>query len=355
MDKTSYWMMVPLLAAATLLSAQGTPGETFPLLPGLGPQEHPAMSGSWVAWQEFNNERGDYDIVVADANRVLEERLVFATDDPEDQMYPTLWDTLVAWQEFSVRQQSQDWDVFMADTLGDEQGDIWIYPVSAVEGISEQRPAIHGNTVVWEDEISGGVDIYGADISFLNDIRIFPVAVFDGNQATPAIWRDQVLWQDDFHGDWDIYLSDIWLTNWVTEQPLVLRESDQIQVSIGDGIAVWQDNSFGDWDIVGADLTNLYGVCFFTELGQESDQMNPAVSGGIVVYQDNRNGNWDIYAMNLYTGLEQRLTKHKTDQVNPAISGNRVVWQDSREGDWRIYCHVLDGFLGPGDPHRCPR
>lgn len=110
---------------------------------------------------------------------------------------------------------------------------------------------------------------------------------------------------------------------------------------------------FGDWDIVAADLTHVYSACFFDDLGQEADQMNPAVSGGIVVYQDNRHGHWDIYARNLFTGMEQRLTTHKSDQINPAISGDWVVWQDDRQGDWQIFALYMDGSLHDGIPPDC--
>lgn len=354
MCKPLRWMIVPLLAMAALLSAQVAPGQMFPVLPGLGPQEYPVLSGSWVVWQEFNNLRGDYDVVLADANKV-KDRLILVIDDPNDQMHPALWESTVVWQEYSIRPQSEDWDVFMADALGDEQGMVYVDPVSTEQGIDEQWPAIHGNTVVWEEGTEGRSDVFGADISFPLEVRVFPIAVFDGNQAAPVVWRDQILWQDDFLGDWDIYLSDIWLINGVTEQPLVELEYDQTQIAIGDGIAVWQDNTFGDWDIVAADLSHIYSVCFFHDLGQEADQMNPAVSGGIVVFQDNRHGHWDIYARNLYTGMEQRLTSHKSDQVNPTISGDWVAWQDDREGDWQVYALYMDGFLDDGRPPACPK
>jgi beta propeller repeat protein len=344
--------IVSLCGITTSLSTQVTLGEVFPVMPGQGAQEHPAVSGSWVVWQQYNPTRGDYDVVLADANNIADP-LVLTIDDPNDQMHPALWESTVVWQEYSIRRQSEDWDIFMVDAMGDEQGVAYVYPVSQEEGIDEQWPAIHGNTVVWEDAFPEWSNIYGADVAFPADIRVFPVAAFDGNQVAPVVWRDQVLWQDDFYGDWDIYVSDVWLINRVTEGPLAFMEYDQMQVAVGDGIAVWQDNTFGDWDIVGADISSIYGGRFFDDMGRDADQMNPAVSGGIVVYQDNRSGNWDIYARNLFTGMEQRLTKHKTDQINPAISGNWVVWQDARDGDWQVYSLWMDGSLRVGIPQGC--
>lgn len=336
------FVLMAVLWGVCMGYAQATPWQPFALAPGLGPQEYPAVWGSWVVWQEFNSQRGDYDILVADVN-LPKDRLILAIDDPNDQMHPAIWESTVVWQEYSIRRASQDWDIFLADLAGDEQGDIYIYPVSTVIDNDEQTPAIHGRTVVWEDGTVEQTDIYGADVTILGNFVEFPIAVFTENQSAPAIWRDRVLWQDDFNGDWDIFLSDIWLKDRVSEQSVAALEYDQQQVAIADGMAVWQDNTFGDWDLTGVDLTDFDEPRFFTVSNKSADQTNPAVSGEIVIYQDNRNGHWDIYANNPHTGIEVRVTRHSADQINPAIYGRLVVWQDNRNGDWAIFALWMDG------------
>ncbi|MFC1766362.1 hypothetical protein ACFL6U_30330 [Planctomycetota bacterium] len=315
-------------------------GQGVPVSPGAGPQENPVVSGSLIAWHEFNRQRGDYDVFVADFNRP-DDPLVLTIVDSNEQMNPALWADRLVWQEYTLRRDSQDWDIFVADLSGLEEGDVWVYPVSNILYNDEQHPAIHGNIVVWQDGPAENGDIYGADITYLDAIREFPIATFDGNQVAPVVWRDQVLWLDDTYGDWDIFGSDIWLQDLPQEFPIASQDFEQIQVAMGRGIAVWQDNTYGDWDIVGLDLTDFDSVEYLDVQSRPADQTQPAVDGPWVVYQDNRNGHWDIYATHWITGNEIRVTRDPADQVNPVISGRLVVWQDNQSGTWTIYAKRL--------------
>jgi beta propeller repeat protein len=64
---------------------------------------------------------------------------------------------------------------------------------------------ISHNMVVWE----GDGDIYGADISDLSNIRVFPICTHPARQFDPAIWNNIVVWTDQRNDEGDIYAADI--------------------------------------------------------------------------------------------------------------------------------------------------
>ena len=210
----------------------------------------------------------------------------------------------MVWQDHVIWEGSADWDIVAADI--NDLNEIQVFVVSDIADNNECNPAIHGNTVVWEDGQIGDLNIYGADITDLVNPVEFQIAAFEHDQKGPAIHRTTVVWQDNFFGDWDIYAADI-------SDFGVLRQADP------------------------------NNVVEFAIAANEFSQTNPDIDGNIIVWQDNRNNNWDIFGYNLTTRKEFQITDDSHDQTNPAISGSVVVWQDSRNGNSQIYAVVLDG------------
>ncbi len=64
---------------------------------------------------------------------------------------------------------------------------------------------VSGNIVVWE----GDGDIYGADISDLTDIKVFPICTAPQRQYDPAVSGNLVVWTDERNDVGDIYGADI--------------------------------------------------------------------------------------------------------------------------------------------------
>jgi beta propeller repeat protein len=339
-----------VLFLAGLLASVGQGGDwqEFALWPTTDEQELPDIWGDIIVWQQFVAEYGDYDIYIADINNPSEP-LVFVIGDSNDQTSPAVYENMVVWQDYVVWEGSADWDIRVADinNLAEPQ----IFAVSDIVDNNECNPAIHGNTVVWQDGDAGDFNIYGADITDLNNPAEFPIAEFEYDQQSPAVYRTTVVWQDNFFGDWDIYAADIWRRNKPEEAPVSYIENDQQRPAIWGNIVVWQDNFFGDWDIYAADISDFDRLSRaepnnpveFAITTNESSQMNPDIEENIVVWQDNRNNNWDIFGYNLTTQKEFQITDESHDQTNPAISGNVVVWQDNRNGNSEIYAVVLDG------------
>ena len=339
-----------VLFLASLLASVGQADnwQEFALWPTSDEQEAPDIWGNIIVWQQFVAEYGDYDIYIADINNPSEP-LVFVIGDANDQTNPAVYENMVVWQDYVVWENSADWDIRVADI--NNLAEPLIFVVSDIADNNERNPAIHGNMVVWQDGDAGDFNIYGADITDLNNPAEFPIAEFEYDQQSPAIYRTTVVWQDNFFGDWDIYAADIWQRNKPEEAPVSFIENDQQSPAIWGNIVVWQDNFFGNWDIYAADISDFDRLSRaepnnpieFAITTNESSQTNPDIDGNIVVWQDNRNNNWDIFGYNLTTQKEFQITDESHDQTNPAVSGNVVVWQDNRNGNSEIYAVVLDG------------
>lgn len=320
----------------------------FALWPTTDDQEAPDIDGDIVVWQQFVEEYQDYDIYVADMNNP-DDPLSLIIGDANDQMRPAVFENIVVWQDYIISGGSGDWNIWASDLstslkAGDsEREQSQLFAVSSIFGNDEQWPAIHGNIVVWQDGAEGDFNIYGADITDLENPAEFAVAGFERDQQRPAVYRNTVVWQDSYFGDQDILAADIWQRNKPTDFGVTLEEFDQQRPAVWGDIVVWADNYFGDMDIYAADTSDPENPVEFAITLNESEQTNPDIDRNIVVWEDNRNGDWDIYGYNLTTRREFRITDNPHDQTNPAISGNTVVWEDSRNGNLQIFAIILDG------------
>jgi beta propeller repeat protein len=107
---------------------------------------------------------------------------------------------------------------------------------------------IHGNIVVWRDTRNGNLDIYGADITDLDNIIEFPVCTNPFEQGGPHVFGNVVVWTDYRNGDQDIYGFDL-LTQ--TEFPIATGPGNQFSASIYEDTVVWSNELNGSIDIMG--------------------------------------------------------------------------------------------------------
>ena len=63
----------------------------------------------------------------------------------------------------------------------------WVEFAVSVSSDDQQRPDIHGNTIVWQQLVEGDWDIYGADITDPENPTYFEAAEFTNDQTNPAI------------------------------------------------------------------------------------------------------------------------------------------------------------------------
>ncbi len=167
----------------------------------------PRVSGHEVVWNGWRN--GNYDIYLYDLVADVEHTVY---EGPGDQRYPSLSETLIAWQDEDT---NGNWDIYL---YGRASGKI--FPIS-LEPSMQIQPAVEGNTIIWQDNRSHTWDIYG----FIWDGLTPPV-------QTPALKNPKDLHVAAYPGG-EIHL--FWTDNTPDETGYVVQRAEGI---FGTG---WQD------------------------------------------------------------------------------------------------------------------
>lgn len=313
----------------------------FPVDLSAETQEKPDVYGNKIVWQQY--VQGDWDIYGVELSDAGDIFFIVAEWPSTDQLNASIWENKVVWQD----DYSGTWAIYMADTTDPEN--IWDteVPVASIQDVNHEYPAISGNTVVWQEfnESSQSIDIWGTDVTEIDNILHYEVAGLDLNQQRPAIYRDNVFWQDDQYGLWDILQADFWQKDFPEIYDLLYDDSvDQENPSVWGDIVAWDENIGGDIQIIAADISDPDFPVKFSVCLDGSLQQNPDVCDNLIVWEDFRNGNWDIYGYNLTTHQEFQVTTDPADQINPAVSGDLVAWQeDIGDGEYNIYAAYLFG------------
>jgi len=181
-----------------------------------------------------------------------------------------------------------------------------------------------GNTVVWE----ANGDIFGADISDLNHIRVFPICTDPAKQSDPAIYGYTVVWTDARNDTGDIYSADIRDPNAIIETALVKAAGSQVQPAIYGQIVAYVD----DGAIAARRLVPGYGLVGVPLQGSPQG-MCPTVSGEVIIWQTATYGSVSAMslrvAMSVANGPVENVTAGVQypciqDAVNGAQSGDRI-------------------------------
>ncbi len=145
---------------------------------------------------------------------------------------------------------------------------------------SDRVVDISGHLVVWEGEDG----IYAADISNLNDIKVFPVCTDPGGKYCPAVSGKYVVWMD-------------------------------------------QRNDVGD--IYGADVSDPQNVKVFEIAGGKGVQKQPTIDGPMVAYVDgDTSSRIKMACITARCGIAdvERPGGNNTPGILPAYDGTMVVW-----------------------------
>lgn len=290
--------------------------------------------------------------------------VLWAKENPEnaaiataggDQIYPRLiadgaGGAIVAWADFRNGTTS---DLY-AQRVNGAGAPQWAADGAAISMAANNQSfpqlasdGAGGAIVVWEDNRSGGSDIYAQRIDRDGAVRWtadgIPIATAAGAQFSPQVMSDGaggafIVWLDFRNGPGsDLYMQRVG----------------------GDGIVQWAAD--------GVPLS-------IAAQPQQSPQLVPDGAGGaIVVWQDHRGGSADIYAQRidgsgavLWTANGIPLCAAAGNQQLPNLisdgaGGAIVVWQDMRSGVDKVYgqrvsgggatAWAADGFLIAATPN----
>ena len=185
------------------------------------------------------------------------------------------------------------------------------------------------NIVVWEAK----GNIFGADISDINNIKPFTICVDPARQYDPAISGNLVVWTDERNDAGDIYGADISDTENIREMAIIKSPGSQLQPDVYGCLIAYVDGVNAGGQIRVCCLTKEKGVMDI-ELLQSFYGVGPAIDAGNVVWQTGTFG--QIGAISLEFGyaaeegpVENLTTGEHYDYIQHAIvrgqAGDKIV------------------------------
>jgi beta propeller repeat protein len=193
------------------------------------------------------------------------------------------------------------------------------YPYDTYTADFDDVIDISKNTVVWE----AGGDIYGADLSNLDNIKVFTICSHPARQSDPAISGPFVVWTDERNDAGDIYGADISDPENIREMVIVKATGNQQQPAIDGALIVCiSGGNTGGQIVVGA-LTKQRGVMNIT-LPEYIFGVGPAIDGDAIVWQNSTYGQVEGISLEFaYTAIDgpvENLTTGKSyDYIQHAI------------------------------------
>ena len=260
---------------------------------------HPAVSGNKVVWLEHldinkyneNNWRNTpYSICGADVT------------DPENPVYFTIAQNVGRRDPYNYTDYVSDFD--------------------DVVDIDE-------NMVVWE----AGGDIFGADISDIEDVKVFTICSNPARQYDPAISGNLVVWTDERNDDGDIYGADISDTQNVREMAIIKASGSQLQPDVDGCLIAYVDGSNTFGLIRACCLAKQKGV-MDVELQGAFYGAGPAINDGTIVWQTSTFGQIDAISLDFGYATEEGPIENLTtgeyyDYIQHAIvrgqPGDKIV------------------------------
>ncbi len=188
---------------------------------------------------------------------------------------------------------------------------------------------IYGDIVVYE----AGGDIYGADISNINDIKVFTICNNPAHQYDPAIFGNIVVWTDQRNDRGDIYGADISDTENIRELQIVRTSGTQHQPAIDGCLVVYSDGGTYGGRISASCLTKQHSV-MDVALTDFHYGMGPVIYADTIVWQNSTFGQIEGVSLEFaYSGIDgsiQNLTTGKYyDYIQHAIvagqTGDMIV------------------------------
>ena len=172
-------------------------------------------------------------------------------------------------------------------TIAENVGTRDPYPIYGYDMDFDDVIDISGNIVVYE----ANGDIYGADISDLNDIGIFPICTDPAPQSDPAISGNFVVWTDERNDEGDIYGADISNIENIQEMKIAIASGAQRQPDIDSYLVVYTDGDLEGGLIRVSCITRQFGAVDVPSYSTYGT--GPVIDGGNIVWQTDVDGDVD--------------------------------------------------------------
>jgi len=229
-------------------------GDSMPLRRGTQTESYgyPAISGSKVVWLRHR------DVETSNQTRYAEAVYDICGADVTDRAHPVYF------------------------TIAEEVGHGVPYPYDNYTEAHEGFVDICGDIVVWEAD----GDIYGADISDLSDIRIFPICTAPERQYDPSVSGNLVVWTDERNDIGDIYGADVSDPEDVREFEVWVGGGWQLQAEVDGSTIVYLEGDNWSGNIRTCCVTREYGIVQFN-LPSYPWGGGPDVSGSTLSWAQN--------------------------------------------------------------------
>jgi beta propeller repeat protein/parallel beta-helix repeat protein len=187
---------------------------------------------------------------------------------------------------------------------------------------------ISGNIVVYEAE----GDIYGADISNINDIKVFTICSDPARQYDPAISGNIVIWTDERNDKGDIYGADISDVDNIQELAIIKAGNSQRQPDIDGCLIVYLDGGGTTYGQVRACcLTKRHGV-MNVALSNYPLGIGPVINADTIVWQNSTYGQIQGVSLDFaYSGIDGPIQNLATGKYYDYIQHAIVAAQDGDE------------------------
>lgn len=247
------------------------------------------------------------------------------------------------------------------------------------DAISMAPDGAGGAVLAWEDQRTGGFDIYAQRINAAGTVlwtgNGVPLCQATGTQGIPSLVPDGsggavVAWQDQRSGTYDIYaqhVSSAGSVTWALDGVVVCNatgvQQNVVGISNGAGGAIfaWQDQRSGNFDIYAQMLNNL-GAPQWTGNGlvvcnAAADQTNPSIctddaSGALISWSDQRNANYDIYSQRVwYPGIVLWAANGVATNTQTGTQEFPLLASDNLGGAYVMYTDQRTGYAGVSIQH----
>jgi len=317
---------------------------------GGGVSLHPKVQGDLVVWSggaPLGNSITPDNLSVFLRKVSSEEQVTLRTrSDSESFSHPAISGDTVVWVQHCHLDltDSQKWldmpyDICGADisdldnpeyfTIASEVGRRDPIPLDYLNVDFDDVVDISGHLVVWE----GDGDIYAADISDLDNIKVLTVCDDPARQYDPAISGTFVVWTDERNDDGDIYGADISDSQNIEVVEVVKADGLQCQPAVEGPVVVCVNAQTSVNMIQIVCMTTRYGV-LVPEFGSMYSGLAPAIDGATLTWLSGEYGpvtkarlqlGYSIFDGSIENVTTGRLYDYIQHAVSDAGDGEEIV------------------------------